>query len=225
MNKNIKMLVALMVLMTMTAPVLGEISVAEGTGYASGIGSYVIVSGTSISGDASAGALSYATGNDVFAQVNAYAGPGDDEDSTIAEVGTSAEGILSYSGAGASVDSDIGYVSVNFDAFAVGIPAETSAGATAQVQDDEISAAGGVEGSGLLALTLYGNNVNAESDEEGVDLAAEMTNVAYTAPGGYTSAYTVGTGGEGWLNLDGGAFAEGLGAGIVGYGEAQIVED
>lgn len=225
MNNNIKMLVALMVLMTMTAPVLGEISVAEGTGYASGLGAFVTVHGSSTSGDASADAESWAAGNDVFAQVNAYAGPGDD-DSTIADVGTSAEGILAYSGAGASVDNEIGYVSVNFDVIAGGLPAETSAGAIAKIQEDEIYAAGGAEGYGFAAETFNGNNVAAESGEEDdVDMIASMTNVAYTFPGGITSVSTIGTGGEGWLNLDGGALAIGNGAHIYGYGAAWIGED
>ncbi len=224
MNNNIKMLVALMVLFTMTAPVLGELSIAEGTGYANGYGAFVIVSGSSTSGDASADALSYAGGYNVFAQVNAYAGP--DDGSDIAGVGTSAEGILAYSGAEASVDNEIGYVSVNFDAGALGLPAETSAGAAAQIQEDEISAAGGAAGSGLIAGTDDGNNVYAESGgEDDVDITASMTNVAYTAPGGTTIVSTTGTSGEGWLNFDGGALAEGFDASILGYGGAWIGED
>lgn len=217
------MLVVFMVIAMITLPVLGEVSIAEGTAYASGLGALVTVSGSSTSGDASADAESWAVGTDVFAKVNAYAGPGEDDDSTIADVGTSAEGIVSYSWAGASVDNEIGYVSVNFDALASGLPAETSAGALAKVQEDEIYAIGGAEGSGLIAGTVDGNNVAAESYED-ANLVASMSNEASVAPGGYTIVSTTGTGGEGWLNFDGSALAVGFGANIFGHGAAWIGE-
>lgn len=219
------MLVVFMVIAMIASPVLGEVSIAEGIAYANGLGALVTVSGSSTSGDALADAGSLAVGDDVFAKVNAYAGPGEDEGSTIADVGTSAEGFGAYSVASASVDNEIGYVSVNFDAGALGTPAETSAGALAKVQEDEIFAVGGAEGSGLIAGTDDGNNVAAESSEDDVSMVASMSNEASVAPGGFATSSVIGTGGEGWLNFDGSALAVGLDANIFGHGSAWIGED
>lgn len=206
-------LVVLLAVVGMTMPVLGSTSSASGYGIATIEGALVTAGAESASGDASASAGSFALGDNVYASASSTGGLIGDELCECASAQTNAGGLLSKSWGDASVDNDLGEVSVYLEAGA--LDGNTGVGTASIVDEDQITAMGGADAEGLVATTgLDVNNAYAEINDEDAIAEAQMDSFAV---GGITHVEIDTTGGEGWVNIDGTSWA------IPGYTGTEAI--